>query len=133
VKSTPVQTRTRNVGMFPLGWPPNLGGSQPCQRWGTGRGWGCSALWSNLPTFYEAGFVPMFFCQKLQSQTQTLIREKLQKKHFCMKKLLVQCRWNWDMESISSTLYAHIFVRIFWQSQNVTRKSCRNDIRTKNL
>jgi len=28
--------------------------------------------------------------------------------------------------------YAHkFFVRIFWHSQNVTRKSCQNDIRTK--
>ncbi len=32
-----------------------------------------------------------------------------------------------------NVIRACFFVRIFWQSQNVTRKSCRNDVRTKNL
>jgi hypothetical protein len=35
--------------------------------------------------------------------------------------------------SISSTFFARLFVRIFCQSQNVTRKRCRNDVLMRNL
>ncbi len=41
-------------------------------------------------------------------KSKTVIREKAQK-HFCTKKLLIKCWWNWHLRSISSTCLCTAF------------------------
>jgi len=47
--------------------------------------------------------------------------------------LLVWLVWSTSFSQFHQRYTRTFFVQIFWQSQNVTRKSCQNNIRTKNL